>query len=65
MAEFTQFADPCFEFDKEDIKLVATNTGVLIRLDAKGWLDVSDATALRDWLSALIPAPTQETRGGQ
>ena len=53
--EFTQFADPCFELHLEDIQLVGTNTGALIHLTAKGWLDVENATKLRDWLDALIP----------
>lgn len=46
---------PSLLFAQEDIQLRAVAYPFLIRLDAKGWLDIAEARDLRDWLNKVIP----------
>lgn len=59
----TQFGDPVMDIDDENLNLHLTNTGSLVYIHAKGWIDVATAKRILAWLSHKIPADAVKKGG--
>lgn len=63
MNEFTQFGNPVLDIVDKDLELHLTNTGALVYIEAKGWVDVATAKCILEWLQPKIPRDGVQANG--